>query len=90
MVNIIYLSDKPFALMEVPSAFLKRRSKIVSFGRQFNINIDSHMHFNLAMKCDRTKGSLTHIENPSVEEFGGKFPDIGLKETSLQVINQEG
>lgn len=48
------------------------------------------MHFNLAMKCDRTKGSLTHIENPSVEEFGGKFPDIGLKETSLQAINQEG
>lgn len=50
------------------------------------------MQFNLAMKCDRTKGSLsTHIENPSVEEFGGKFPDnIGLKETSLQVINQEG
>lgn len=47
------------------------------------------MHFNLAKKCDRTKGSLTHIENPSVEEFGGKFPDIGLKETSLQPINQE-
>lgn len=44
------------------------------------------MHFNLAMKCDGTKGRLTHIENPSVEEFGGKFPDIGLKETSLQVL----
>ena len=35
-------------------------------------------------KIRKEKGSSTDSENPSVEKFDGKLPDIvGLKETSL-------